>query len=58
MPMFRDLVLKTRSIRRFDEDVAIERETLRELVDLTTPLRGGISNRSSTSCRRNLGRTG
>jgi nitroreductase len=32
--MLRDLVLKTRSIRRFQEDAAIERETLRELIDL------------------------
>jgi nitroreductase len=32
--MIRDLVLKNRSYRRFNEDIAIERETLRELVDL------------------------
>jgi len=32
--MLRDLILKNRSYRRFHEDVAIERETLRELVDL------------------------
>ena len=32
--MIKDLVLKNRSCRRFHEDVAIERETLRELVDL------------------------
>ena len=32
--MIKDLVLKTRSYRRFHEDVAIELETLRELVDL------------------------
>jgi nitroreductase len=32
--MFKDIVLKTRSYRRFYEDVAISIETLRELVDL------------------------
>ena len=32
--MFRDLVLKNRSYRRFHEDVALDEETLRELVDL------------------------
>lgn len=32
--MIRDLVLKNRSYRRFYEDVAVERQTLRELVDL------------------------
>jgi len=32
--MVRDLVLKNRSYRRFYQDVAVERETLRELVDL------------------------
>ena len=32
--MFKDMVLKTRSYRRFYEDVAISLETLRELVDL------------------------
>jgi len=32
--MLSDLILKNRSYRRFHEDVAIERETLRELVDL------------------------
>ncbi len=31
---FRDLVWKNRSYRRFFEDVPVERETLRELVDL------------------------
>jgi nitroreductase len=34
MEMLKDLVLKCRSYRRFDESVAIERETLEELVDL------------------------
>jgi nitroreductase len=32
--MIRDLVLKNRSYRRFHQEVPIERETLRELVDL------------------------
>lgn len=32
--MIRDLVLKNRSYRRFDQDIAIEAGTLRELVDL------------------------
>ncbi len=32
--MFRDLVLKTRSYRRFDQSFAVEEETLRALVDL------------------------
>ncbi len=32
--MIRDLILQNRSCRRFYQDVAIERETLRELVDL------------------------
>jgi nitroreductase len=32
--MIRDLVIKNRSYRRFHQDVQIERETLRELVDL------------------------
>jgi len=32
--MIRDLVLKNRSYRRFHQDVPIQRETLRELVDL------------------------
>ena len=32
--MLRDLILKTRSFRRFDETHAIKRETLVELVDL------------------------
>ena len=32
--MFKDMVLETRSYRRFYEDVAISLETLRELVDL------------------------
>jgi len=32
--MLRDLIIKNRSCRRFHEDVPVERETLRELVDL------------------------
>ncbi len=32
--MIKDLILKNRSYRRFNENVAVERETLRELVDL------------------------
>ena len=32
--MIRDLVIKNRTYRRFRQDVAVERETLRELVDL------------------------
>lgn len=32
--MLQDLVWKTRSYRRFDQSVAVDRETLRELVDL------------------------
>ncbi|MBA7704165.1 hypothetical protein ES703_112965 [subsurface metagenome] len=32
--MIRDLVIKNRTYRRFFQEVAIERQTLRELVDL------------------------
>jgi nitroreductase len=32
--MIKDLIIKNRSVRRFRENVAVERETLRELVDL------------------------
>jgi len=32
--MIRDLVVKNRSYRRFYQDISVERETLRELVDL------------------------
>ena len=32
--MIRDLIIKNRTCRRFQEDVAVEREALRELVDL------------------------
>jgi nitroreductase len=34
VPVLRDIVMKNRSYRRFYQNVAIERETLRELVDL------------------------
>jgi len=33
-PVLRDIVIKNRSYRRFHQDVAIEHETLRELIDL------------------------
>lgn len=32
--MFKDLVSKTRSIRRYDESVKVDQATLREIVDL------------------------
>lgn len=32
--MIRDLIIKNRTYRRFRQDIAVERETLRELVDL------------------------
>ena len=32
--MLRDLIVRTRSYRRFHQDVAVDRETLRQLVDL------------------------
>lgn len=32
--MIRDLIIKNRSYRRFHEDATVERETLRELIDL------------------------
>ena len=32
--MIRDLIIKNRTYRRFHQDLAVERETLRELVDL------------------------
>ena len=32
--MFKDLVLKCRSYRRFYEEVTVDNKTLRELVDL------------------------
>ena len=42
--MIRDLVIENRSCRRFYQNVAIERETLRELVDLAR-LSASASNR-------------
>lgn len=33
--MFKDLVIKNRSYRRFFEDIAVSEETLRELIDIT-----------------------
>lgn len=42
--MLKDLILQNRSCRRFYQDVAIERETLRELVDLAR-LSATASNR-------------
>ena len=42
--MIRDLVIENRTCRRFYQDVAIERETLRELVDLAR-LSASASNR-------------
>ncbi len=42
--MIKDLVLQNRSCRRFYQEVAIERETLRELVDLAR-LSASASNR-------------
>ena len=41
--MFKDLVLKNRSYRRFDQKVAINRETLRELVDLARCSASGVN---------------
>ena len=42
--MIRDLVLQNRSYRRFYQDVAIERETLRELINLAR-CSGSAANR-------------
>jgi len=42
--MIRDLIIKNRTCRRFYQDVAIERQTLRELVDLAR-LSASASNR-------------
>ncbi|NIA15985.1 MAG: nitroreductase [Nitrospiraceae bacterium] len=41
--MFRDLVLKNRSYRRFYQDVALDEETLRELVDLARNTASGAN---------------
>ena len=42
--MLKSLVLKNRSYRRFNQDIPVDRETLRELVDLAR-LSGSASNR-------------
>ena len=39
--MIKELILKSRSYRRFHQEVAIERETLRELVDLARQTASG-----------------
>ena len=44
--MIEDLVLKNRSYRRFHQDVPVEHETLRELVDLAR-LCGSAANRQA-----------
>src|SRR3989337_2708574 len=44
--MFKDLVLQNRSYRKFRQEVPIEKETLRELVDLAR-LSASTSNRQS-----------
>ena len=41
--MFRDLVLKCRSYRRFYQDVAVDNGTLRELVDLARCSASGVN---------------
>ena len=41
--MIRDLVVENRSCRRFYQEVAIERETLRELVDLARLSASGVN---------------
>ena len=44
--MLKDLVLKNRSYRRFHQDVPVEHETLRELVDMAR-LCGSAANRQA-----------
>ena len=44
--MLRDLVIENRTCRRFYQDVAIERETLRELVDLARLSASGQNRQS------------
>ena len=44
--MLKDLVLKNRSYRRFHQDVAIEHETLRELIDMAR-LSASAANRQA-----------
>lgn len=41
--MLKDLILRNRSYRRFDQNVAINRETLRELVDLARCSASGVN---------------
>ena len=41
--MLRDLVVRTRSIRRFHQDVPVDRATLRELVDLARQSASGTN---------------
>jgi len=41
--MFKDLVLANRSYRRFQQNVAVSRETLRELVDLARCSASGVN---------------
>lgn len=41
--MLRDLIVRTRSYRRFHQDVAVDRETLRELVDLARQSASGAN---------------
>ena len=41
--MFKDLVLKCRSYRRFYQDVAVDKATLRELVDLARLSASGVN---------------
>jgi nitroreductase len=44
--MFKDLILKNRSVRKYQQNVAVSRETLMELVDLAR-LSGSGGNRQS-----------
>ena len=44
--MFRELVLKNRSYRRFDQSVAVDMDTLRDLVDLAR-LTASVGNRQA-----------
>lgn len=41
--MIKELILKTRSFRRFDESVALDEQTLRELVDLARQSASGAN---------------
>ncbi|OGN89780.1 MAG: nitroreductase [Chloroflexi bacterium RBG_13_46_9] len=44
--MFKDLILKNRSVRHYEQSIAVTRETLLELVELAR-LSGSASNRQS-----------